>query len=105
MRRCLICLLVLQLLLLSIFPLHSMAWIPSTTCMADSYSVDVDDSEADTDDDPFASGYHTVACSTYRDTLRAYTLSGQRIYGKAKVSRTRTSYNIIIKNGRKVLKR
>lgn len=64
---------------------------------------DTDEEEEDNGDDiPSALSRPTIAT---RDTLRTYNLIGQRIYGKAKVSRTRTSYNIIIKSGRKVLRR
>lgn len=63
---------------------------------------DIDDSQ-----DIFSNPGETAIKSTitHRDTLRTYTLNGVCIKGSAKKQPSRTLYNIIIKNGRKVLKR
>lgn len=62
---------------------------------------DTEEEEIEGDDDTPSS----LSSPTSRDTLRTYTLNGMCVKGAAKSQPTRTLYNIIIKNGRKVLKR
>lgn len=62
---------------------------------------DVEEEEEEGDDDTPSS----IPSPTHRDTLHTYTLNGMYIREKAKSQSSRTLYNIIIKNGRKVLKK
>ncbi len=77
-----------------------------TTNVEDSTSISGSNATEGMDDDELDDDiYASLSSPTRRDTLRTYTLNGMCVKGAAKSQPTRTLYNIIIKNGRKVLKR
>lgn len=87
--------------------IHSISARNASCSGIDSVEIKGDDIE-DVDDsqDIFSDSSETAvrSISTSPDTLYAYTLTGLRLDGRRN-SNSRTLYNIIIRNGRKVVKR
>lgn len=86
-------------------PLQVAYWQEIST-LADTNQVIVPGSSVDNEDDDLPDDDTAASLLLFpsHDTLHTYTLSGLRLDGRRK-NNSRTLYNILIRNGRKVVKR